>query len=191
MSIRRSSRALIVVEIATAIGIAAAGDWCDLVDRCRLAVTVREKEPQMDANERTSRQGEYATQRSNNRVRSLCRACTRFSVRMLLFFILMVAAFLAGRRSRELYPSLWFLGRTQTVVPPQTAYVETGSTLYVATSGPVPRLWVRDPAICNAQPDRPSQFRLLPKKPGSTTVLYWLQGSDEPVELSVVVAANP
>jgi Flp pilus assembly secretin CpaC len=117
--------------------------------------------------------------------------CTRFSVRTLLFFILMVAAFLAGRQSRELYPTLWFLGRIRPVVPPQTAYVESGSTLYVATSGKVPRLAVRDRTICDAQPDSPSQFRLLAKKPGSTTVLYWTEGSDEPAELSVVVAANP
>jgi Flp pilus assembly secretin CpaC len=122
--------------------------------------------------------------------RTLLRICARFSVRSLFFFVLMIAAFLAGRQSRELYPSLWFLGRTRPSIPPQTAYVDSGSTLYVATSGNVPRLYVRDHSICDAQPDTPSQFRLLAKKPGTTTVLYWTEGSEEPVELSVVVAAH-
>jgi hypothetical protein len=72
--------------------------------------------------------------------RTLLRICARFSVRSLFFFVLMIAAFLAGRQSRELYPSLWFLGRTRPSIPPQTAYVDSGSTLYVATSGNVPRL---------------------------------------------------
>jgi hypothetical protein len=102
----------------------------------------------------------------------------------------MIATFLAGRQSREFYPSLWFLGRTQPSIPPRTAYIECGSTLYLATNRKVTRLAVRDLAICYAQADTPSQLRLLPKKPGTTTVLYWMEGSAEPVELSVVVAAS-
>jgi Flp pilus assembly secretin CpaC len=103
----------------------------------------------------------------------------------------MLAAFLAGRRSRELYPALWFLGRVEPAIPPKTAYVETGSTLYVATNLKVPRLAVGNRSICEAQPDTPTQFQLMGKTAGTTTVLFWLEGREEPVELSVVVAPKP
>ncbi|MEX2138090.1 MAG: pilus assembly protein N-terminal domain-containing protein [Pirellulales bacterium] len=118
-------------------------------------------------------------------------ASFRFSVRSMLVAMLVIAAFFAGRHSRELYPSLWFLGRTEPAVLRQSAYIEAGSTLYLKTNLPVHRLAVRDQTVCEAAADSPSQLRLLAKKPGSTSVLYWQQGREEPAELSIVVAANP
>ena len=145
----------------------------------------------MDFNERESDPdgGNGAATRARND--AFWKKCLRFSVRSVLIGMLLVAAFLAGRQSRELYPSLWFLGRVEPAIPPKTAYVETGSTLYVATNLKIPRLAVHNRAICEAQPDTTNQFRLLGKKAGTTTVLYWLEGREEPVELSVVVAPRP
>jgi hypothetical protein len=121
---------------------------------------------------------------------SFGKARFRFSLRSMLVVVLIIAALLAGRLSREFYPSLWFLGRPRLSVPPQTAYVEAGATLYVATNRPVPQMAVRDQTICEAAADSPTQLRLLGKKPGTTTVLDWLQRREEPVELSVIVAAS-
>jgi hypothetical protein len=65
------------------------------------------EESQMDADGREFAQQNVAeTSGPTKSNRNRWKVCARFSVRSLFFLVLLIGAFLAGRQSRELYPSL-------------------------------------------------------------------------------------
>lgn len=95
-------------------------------------------------------------------------------------------------RKRHLKTILTALGLVMSLAPARAAgiMVAAGGQHVVNIKGQITRIAVGDPAIANVQLVSTHQLRVLGQKRGSTDLLVWINGNDDPARFHLAVGAD-